>query len=133
MANERIIFRPQLRGLSARRIIRAMPLSEQEKNGLRDQLALLLEANEPESILATLQRLAERKAHSVTRGAITELEALRWQALADACASAAQELERANAPRQTPQTPIHAQQLAQPTQHNAQPMQHNPVAEDPTA
>ena len=89
-----------------------MPLSEQEKNGLRDQLALLLEANEPESILATLQRLAERKAHSVTRGAITELEALRWQSLANACASAAQELDRANAPRSaieaqqtTPNTP----------------------------
>jgi predicted nucleic acid-binding Zn ribbon protein len=85
-----------------------MPLSEQEKNGLRDQLALLLEANEPESILATLQRLAERKAHSVTRGAITELEALRWQSLANACASAAKELELANAPRQAQRSAVEA-------------------------
>jgi hypothetical protein len=81
-----------------------MPLSEQEKTALKEQLAVLLELNEPESILATLQRVADRMAHSVTRGAITELEALRWRSLADACASVSKELELAGAPRQAPDT-----------------------------
>lgn len=76
-----------------------MPLNVQEKLALRDQIELLLEADEPEAILATLQRMAERKAHGVTRGKISELEALRWQALADACAAVEKELELANAPR----------------------------------
>ena len=76
-----------------------MPLNDQEKNALKEQLATLLELNEPESILATLQRVAERMAHSVTRGAITEGEALRWQSLANACASVEKEIERLNAPQ----------------------------------
>lgn len=83
-----------------------MPLSDQEKTALKEQIATLLELNEPESILATLGRVAQRMAHSATRGAITELEALRWQAIANACASVANELERANAPRQAPQEPL---------------------------
>jgi hypothetical protein len=85
-----------------------MPLTEQEKNGLTQQLAMLLEADEPEAILATLQRVAERMAHRVTRAAISDLEALRWQSLADACEAVQRELDRANAPRSrqtAPQAP----------------------------
>ena len=93
-----------------------MLLTEQEKEGLRQQLQLLLEADEPEAVLATLRRIAERKAHSVTRGAISDNEARRYQALAEALHAVEDELDRA-----------HAHQLAQPRQHNA------PVAEDPTA
>jgi len=93
-----------------------MLLTEQEKDGLRQQLQLLLEANEPEAALATLRRIAERKAHSVTRGLISDNEARRYQALATALKAVQEELDRA-----------HEHQLAQPTQHNA------PVAEDPTA
>lgn len=96
-------FEDYLHGPGDRRIIARMPLTEQDKLALKEQIATLLELNEPESILATLGSVAQRMAHSVTRGAITELEALRWQALADACASVEKELERANAPRQTPQ------------------------------
>jgi hypothetical protein len=93
-----------------------MRLTEQEKEGLRQQLELLLEANEPEAALATLRRIAERKAHSVTRGAINDLEARRYQALAEALKAVEDELDRA-----------HGHQLAQPTQHNA------PAAEPPAA
>jgi len=90
-----------------------MPLTDQEKNGLTQQLAMLLEADEPEAILATLQRVAERMAHRVTRAAISDLEALRWQALADACEAVQREIDRANAPRSrqtAQQTPQEAQQ-----------------------
>jgi hypothetical protein len=80
-----------------------MPLTDQAKNALKEQLALLFELGEPEAILATLQRVAERMAHSVTRGAIGEGEALRWQSLAKACASVEKELEAAHTPRQAPQ------------------------------
>jgi hypothetical protein len=93
-----------------------MLLTQQEKEGLRQQLTLLLEADEPEAVVATLRRIAERRAHAVTRGAISDNEARRYQALADALKCVEDELDRA-----------HAHQLAQPTQHNA------PVAEDPTA
>ena len=103
---QRDYFKDYLQGLGDRRIIRAMPLTDQEKIALKEQVGTLLELNEPESILATLQRTAQRMAHSATRGAITEIEALRWQSVANACASVANELERANAPRQAPQEPL---------------------------
>jgi hypothetical protein len=110
----------QLRLSRARRIIRAMPLTDQEKNGLTQQLAMLLEADEPEAILATLQRVAERMAHRVTRAAISDLEALRWQSLADACQAVQREIERANAPRsrQTAQQAQQAQQTPQEAQQD---------------
>lgn len=85
--------------------MRPMPLNEQEKTALKEQLAMLLELGEPESILATMRRVAERMAHSVTRGAIGEFEALRWQALANACQAVGQELASAHAPRQAQETP----------------------------
>jgi hypothetical protein len=85
-----------------------MLLTEQEKEGLRQQLQLLLEADEPEAVLATLRRIAERKAHSVTRGAISDNEARRYQALADALKAVEEQLDR-----------VQEHQLAQPTQANA--------------
>jgi hypothetical protein len=85
-----------------------MLLTDQEKEGLRQQLTLLLEANEPEAMLATLRRIAERKAHSVTRGLISDNEARRYQAIAAALKCVEDELDRA-----------HEHQLAQPTQANA--------------
>jgi hypothetical protein len=93
-----------------------MLLTQQEKEGLWQQLQLLLEADEPEAVLATLRRIAERKAHSVTRGFISGDEARRYQALAEALKVVEEELDRAQ-----------ARQLAQPRQPNA------PAAEDPTA
>jgi hypothetical protein len=85
-----------------------MPLTEQEKEGLRQQLQLLLEADEPEAALASLRRIAERRAHAVTRGAISDNEARRYQALAAALQCVEDELDRA-----------HAHQLAQPRHANA--------------
>ena len=85
-----------------------MPLTDQEKNALAAQLAMLLEANEPEAILMTLRRTAERMAQRITRADITELEALRWNALAEACAAVEKQLESANAPSSAQ----HAQQSA---------------------
>ena len=90
-----------------------MLLTQQEKEGLRQQLTLLLEADEPEAVVATLRRIAERRAHAVTRGAISDNEARRYHALAEALKAVEDELDRAY--------------LAQPTQADA------PVAEDPTA
>jgi len=75
-----------------------MSLTEQEKIGLRDQLAALIEANEPEAMLATLQRVCERKASSGGL-MLSEQEASRWRALGESCQRVAQELETANAPK----------------------------------
>lgn len=61
-----------------------MPLTPQEKAGLSHILQTLLDADEPEAMLAALRRLAERKAFSVTLGKIDRGEAERWQRLADA-------------------------------------------------
>lgn len=100
---QRDYFQIYLREAGERRIIPPMPLSDNEKTALKEQVATLLELNEPESILATLQRVAERMAHSVTRGAITELEAQRWQAVAKACQAVEKELERANTRQISPE------------------------------
>ena len=97
-------------------MIPPMLLTQQEKEGLWQQLQLLLEADEPEAVLATLRRIAERKAHSVTRGFISDNEARRYQALAEALEAVEDELGRAD-----------ARQLAQPRQANA------PAAGDPSA
>jgi len=73
-----------------------MPLTEQEKIGLSQQLATLLEGNEPEAMVATLQRIGERKAFD---DQISDRERDRWNALAQSCQTVATELERANAPQ----------------------------------
>jgi hypothetical protein len=76
-------------------------LKPHEKDALAFQMATLLEYDEPSALLATLQRLAERKAFSATRGHVDYESALRWQGLADALASVRLELERqACQPRQ---------------------------------
>jgi hypothetical protein len=88
-----------------------MPLTEQEKQGLVQQLAILLEANEPEAMLATLGRVCDRKAlegaQSNPMRQMSEREADRWRALSQSCQNVAQELERINAPRSA-QTPENA-------------------------
>lgn len=61
-----------------------MRLTEQERNNLRDYLAILLEAGEPEAFIGSLRRMAERKAHSFTRGKIDADECKRWLILAEA-------------------------------------------------
>jgi hypothetical protein len=71
-----------------------MSLKAQEKEALTFQLVALLEHDEPSAFLATLQRMAERKAFSATRGAIDYDAALRWQGLADALTIAREALER---------------------------------------
>jgi hypothetical protein len=88
-----------------------MPLTEHEKEGLTQQLTILLEANEPEAMLSTLQRVCERKAlEGVSEGPMrqmSEREADRWRALAQSCQNVAQELVRFSAPRSA-QTPENA-------------------------
>ena len=70
-------------------------LKTHEKEALIFQLAALFEHDETSAILATLQRIAERKAFAFARGAQIDHElALRWQDFADALASIRAELER---------------------------------------
>jgi hypothetical protein len=68
-------------------------LKSHEKDALNFQLATLLEYDEPSAVLATLQRVCERKAFASTRADHYEA-ALSWQDLADALANVRQELER---------------------------------------
>jgi hypothetical protein len=69
-------------------------LKAHEKDALMFQLSQLLEHDEPSAFLATLQRMAERKAFGSTRGQVDYAAALSWQELADALAIARQALER---------------------------------------
>jgi hypothetical protein len=60
-------------------------LNERERDTLRHFLGLLLEADEPEAMVASLRRLAERKAWFAVRGALVDRQAAqRWLALAEA-------------------------------------------------
>jgi hypothetical protein len=60
-------------------------LNEQERDTLRHFLGLLLEADEPEAMLARLKRLAECKARYAIRGALVDRQAAeRWLRLAEA-------------------------------------------------
>ena len=68
-------------------------LKAHEKDALNFQLATLLEYDEPSAMLATLQRVCERKAFASARADRYEA-ANAWQELADALASVWQELER---------------------------------------
>ena len=62
-------------------------LPKGERETLKHFLGLLLEADEPEAMVASLRRLAERKAHYAIRGARVDRQAAqRWQALAEALA-----------------------------------------------
>jgi hypothetical protein len=56
-----------------------------KRDTLRHFLGVLLEADEPEAMLACLRRLAERKAHYAIRGALVDRQAAeRWLRLAEA-------------------------------------------------
>ena len=57
---------------------------EHERTVLHGFLTHLLDADEPEALLASLKRIAERKAFGVTFGRIGAEEAARWQRMADA-------------------------------------------------
>ena len=76
-----------------------MRLSEQEQAAFRHYLWVLLDANEPRAFLSSLRRLAERKAHSFTRGKIDADECGEWLALAEALAQVEQKLHAAASPK----------------------------------
>jgi hypothetical protein len=61
-------------------------LKAHEKDALKFQIGELLEHDETSAILATLHRVAERKAYSCAK-ARDFAAALNWQELADALAS----------------------------------------------
>jgi hypothetical protein len=68
-----------------RRTSTSRSLNERERDTLRHFLGLLLEADEPEAMLACLRRLAELKAHDAIRGALVDRQvAERWFRLAEA-------------------------------------------------
>lgn len=69
-----------------------MKLSEQEKAALINYLGVLLDADEPNAFLGSLRRIAERKAHSFTRGLIQKAECEQWWALADALSKVEREI-----------------------------------------
>jgi hypothetical protein len=70
-------------------------LSELERAALHEYLGLLLDADEPGAFLGSLRRIAERKAHSFTRGKIDADECGEWLALADALIQVEQKLHAA--------------------------------------
>ena len=74
-----------------------------EKHALIFQLEQLFEHDETSAIIATLQRIAERKAFSFTRNGRQDYQtALRWQELADALHAVRFELELAERQRSRP-------------------------------
>jgi hypothetical protein len=74
-------------------------LPKGERDTLRHFLGLLLEADEPEAMVASLRRLAERKAWYAVSGARVDRQAAqRWQALAEALAK----VERQVTPQRSP-------------------------------
>ena len=76
-----------------------MRLSDGEKDALRAYLWLLLDADEPEAFLGSLRRMAERKAHSFTRGKIDADECGQWLALVEALIQVEQKLHAAVSPK----------------------------------
>ena len=61
-----------------------MRLTDQEKQGMAHLLHLLLDADEPMTMLACLRHMAERKAFGAIRGRIERAEGNEWMRLADA-------------------------------------------------
>ena len=76
-----------------------MRLDDQEQAAFRHYLWVLLDANEPKAFLGSLRRLAERKAHSFTRGKIDADECGQWLALADALTQVEEKLHAAASPK----------------------------------
>lgn len=70
-----------------------MELNAQQKDAVHFQLSQLLEFDEPAAFVATLQRVAERKAFQAMRAADPSATA-SWHALAIACAKIGEELQR---------------------------------------
>lgn len=64
----------------------ALTLTAAERTVLSHYLMILLEADEPGAFLGSLQRMAELKAASVTRGKIDETAAAEWYRLAESLA-----------------------------------------------
>jgi hypothetical protein len=65
-----------------------MQFTNREKAGVSQSLQLLLDADEPEAMLALFRHVIERKAFSVTRGLIDCDDAVQWTALANALRTA---------------------------------------------
>jgi hypothetical protein len=66
-----------------------------EKAALTQMLIALVEAGQPEVMLACLKRVVEHKAFGVTTGLIGVEEADRWLALANALRAAEETLKKA--------------------------------------
>jgi hypothetical protein len=69
-----------------------MDLNAQQYDAINFQLGQLLVYDEPAAFLATLQRIADRKAYGAAK-ARDYGATLRWQELANACGRVARELE----------------------------------------
>ena len=69
-------------------------LRTQEKHALIFQIGQLFEYDEPSAILATLHRIADRKALAAARRDKDYETAIKWHALADALQAVSRELER---------------------------------------
>ena len=69
-------------------------LRTQEKHALIFQIGQLFEYDEPSAILATLHRIADRKALAAARRDKDYETAIKWQALAEALQAVSRELER---------------------------------------
>jgi hypothetical protein len=62
-----------------------MSLNAQQKDALAFQLIALLDCDQPDAFLATLQRMAERQAFHEARGRDLD-QAMSWQVIADSVA-----------------------------------------------
>ena len=70
-------------------------LKSHEKDAFKFQLETLFDHDETRAILATLHRIAERRAFTCTQGPRVDVTAARrWQELADAFNAVRSELER---------------------------------------
>ena len=73
-------------------------LKTHEKHALIFQIGQLFEYDQPSAILATLHRIADRKALAAARRDKDYETAIQWQALAQAIEAVSRELERRRAP-----------------------------------
>lgn len=77
------------------KLILTSHLLKHQQEQLRHLLTILLEADEPEAILSSIRRIAERKAHDMTRNQ-TDNEIQRWYNLAEALMKVEKELKIRN-------------------------------------
>lgn len=75
-----------------------MPLTELDKSELARNFQLLADLNEPEALLSTLARAAERIAKRELLATISDDEAKRWSIVANALMKAEIEVSAANSP-----------------------------------